>query len=61
MKILDFINDFQNLNNEEKEKQILEQIYTNSIIVNEKMNNIIFSSKILFLNLFFFLIVIFLI
>ena len=61
MKVLDFIADFKNLNNEEKEKQILEQIHTNSKITNLKMNNIIISSKILFLNLFSFIILIFLI
>ena len=61
MKILDFIKNFKNLTNKEKENQILEQIHTNSIIANEKMNNITNSSKILFINLIFFIIIVFLI
>ncbi len=53
IKILDYLKEFKNLTNEEKDNQILEQIYTNSIIVNENMKNIIFSFKILFINLIF--------
>lgn len=61
MKILDFISDYKQLNNEEKEKQILEQIHTNSIITKEKMINITSSFRALFLNLAFLIILIFII
>lgn len=60
MKILDFIDEFKNLDTNEKEKQLLEQIHTNSVITYEKMNNIVYSFKVLFLNLILFLTLIFL-
>ncbi|MBW7954671.1 hypothetical protein H3C61_02560 [Candidatus Gracilibacteria bacterium] len=59
MKILDYVKDFQILTIKEKENQILEQIHINSTIANEKMNNIAYAFKILFINLLFFFITLF--
>lgn len=61
MKISDYIIWYKNLNINKKEEQLLEQIHTNSVITNEKMNNIVYSFKILLINLLFFIILIFII
>lgn len=61
MKILDYIKEFKDLSNEELEKQILEQIHTNSEITNQKMLNIISSFRFLFINLIFLIALIFII
>jgi hypothetical protein len=61
MKLENFIENFQALNEKQKTEQILEQIHTNSKITHQKMKNIKYSSKLLFLNLLFFFILIFII
>ena len=48
MKVIDFINEYKELTDEQKEVQILEQIYSNSVITNEKFVNIKKASKFLF-------------
>ncbi|PIZ95989.1 MAG: hypothetical protein COX80_02670 [Candidatus Magasanikbacteria bacterium CG_4_10_14_0_2_um_filter_33_14] len=44
-KFIDFSKKMQELNEDEAEKQVIEQIYTNSIIANQKMKNVQISIK----------------
>lgn len=47
LKLIDYFNEMKNLTEEEVKKQISEQIYTNSIIADQKMNNVKNSTKCL--------------
>ncbi|KKQ46180.1 MAG: hypothetical protein US63_C0005G0022 [Candidatus Moranbacteria bacterium GW2011_GWC2_37_8] len=56
MKFLDFIKKIENLSEDETKEQIAEQIYTTSIIADQKMNNIQNSVRCLFASAFLILI-----
>ncbi len=49
MKFIDFLKNMGKLTEEESKKQIAEQIYTNSIIADQKMKNVQNSIKALFI------------
>jgi len=49
LKSIDYFNEMEKLTEEEAKKQISEQIYTNSIIADQKMNNVKNSTKCLFI------------
>ena len=51
MKIIDFLENMENLTEQKAKKQIIEQIYTNSEIANQKMNNIKKSIKALIVSI----------
>lgn len=40
LKFIDYLDEVEKLNEEDVKKQIIEQIYTNSIIVDQKMKNV---------------------
>ncbi len=48
LKPIDYFNEMEKLTEEDAKKQISEQIYTNSIIADQKMNNVKNSTKCLF-------------
>ena len=48
-KFLDYSKQMEKLTEEESKKQIIEQIYTNSVIADQKMNNIKSATKALFI------------
>jgi len=49
LKLIDYFNEMEKLTEEEAKKQLLEQIHTNSIIAEQKMNNVKNSTKCLFI------------
>ena len=48
-KMVDYLKQIEELTEEESKKQILEQIYSNSIIADQKMKNVQNSTRILFI------------
>lgn len=53
LKLIDYFDGMKNLTEAEVKKQISEQIYTNSIIADQKMNNVKNSTKCLFVLVIF--------
>ncbi len=60
MKFVDYVEALQGLSDEELKKQLTEQIYTNSIIAEQKMKNVQNSTKSLFVLIILMAILIFL-
>lgn len=59
LKLIDYYVEMEKLTKKESKKQISEQIYTNSIIIDQKMRNVKHASKCLFvLVIFLFLLII---
>lgn len=58
MKFIDYREEVDKMNESEIVKQIIEQIYTNSVIANQKMKNVQNSTKSFFVTTFFIILLI---